>query len=67
MKLPKPKFKIGDKVIVDNFDNAVIKRAGVFRKNEKIFVAYELDEGILLGFWAEENRLKLKKDELSKN
>lgn len=61
MKLPKPKYKKGDKVIVDKFDNAVIDKVGIFKKNGRIYVAYQLNKNILSGFWAEENRLELRK------
>lgn len=58
MKLPKPKFKVGDKVSVDQgFDTATIAKVGAFRKHGKIFVAYQLKDCILPGFWVKESRV----------
>jgi len=59
MEIPKPKFKVGTKVIVDDFDNAVISKVGVFKKNGKISINYQLRGNILPGFWAKEERIKL--------
>jgi len=64
MKIPKPKYKIGDKVRVDNFDNATIAEVGAFRRRsnpKEIYISYKLKDNILSGFWAEEKRLKYKK------
>jgi hypothetical protein len=62
MKLPKPKYKIGDKVRVDDFDNATIAKVGIFRRKSdgKIYVAYQLKDNLLSGFWAEEDRIKIR-------
>ena len=56
--LPKPKYSVGDKVVVDKFDDATIDKVGIFKKNNRIYVAYRLTDNILPGFWAEENRIK---------
>ena len=58
MKVPKPKFKKGDKVRVDNFDDATILKVGAFKKNGIIKIHYQLTDNILPGFWAEESRVK---------
>ena len=58
MKIPKPKFKKGDKVRVDNFDDATIARVGAFKKHGKVKIHYQLEDNILPGFWVEESRLK---------
>lgn len=54
----KPKFKVGDRVVVDKFEDAKIAKVGAFRKNGRKFIAYQLTENILPGFWAEEDRIK---------
>jgi len=60
MKYPKPKFKKGDKVRVDEFDDATIAAAGLFKNKitGKIFWNYQLTNNILPGFWAAESRIK---------
>ena len=58
MKIPKPKFKKGDKVRVDDFDNATITKVGAFKKNNKVKIHYQLKDNILPGFWVEESRVK---------
>ena len=62
MKYPKPKFKVGDKVVVDGFDNATIAGTGLFKKKStgEIYVSYKLKDNILPGFWAAEDRIKLR-------
>lgn len=57
MKYPKPKFKKGDEVVVDNGVKAKILDAGLFRKNGKISWSYQLTSP-LYGYWANEDRLK---------
>ena len=58
--MTKPKFKVGQGVVVDNFDNGKIADCKQFRKNGKIFFAYKIVENILPGFWVEELRLQEK-------
>jgi hypothetical protein len=61
MKIPKPKFKIGDRVEVDKFDKATIAEVGAFRRKsnpKEIYISYKLKDNILAGFWANESRLK---------
>ena len=63
MRYPKPKFKIGDKVEVDGFDEALIVKRGLFRKlgqgkDVVVYWSYQLSGNILPGFWAEEKRIK---------
>lgn len=60
MKYPKPKYKIKDKIIVDNCETATIKDAELFRKNRKISWSYQITDTILSGFWVDEDRIKLK-------
>jgi hypothetical protein len=58
--LPKPKFKVGDKVIIDDLDTGTIAKCGFFQKDDGIYVYYKLTENFLPGFWAQEDRLKIK-------
>lgn len=60
IKYSAPKFKIGDKIIVDDFEKATISERGLFKKNGKTEWSYKLKDNILSGFWANEKRIKLR-------
>ena len=62
MKYPKAKYNIGDKVVVDEFEDATIAKRGLFKKKStgEISWNYQLKDNLLPGFWAEENRIKIK-------
>ena len=60
MKYPKPKFNIGDRVEVDDFEKATIGARGLYKRksNSEVYWNYQLKDNILPGFWAEEKRIK---------
>ena len=58
IKIPTPKFKVGDKIIVDGFEDATVAEVGAFKKNDKVTISYKLKDNVLPGFWAEEGRIK---------
>jgi hypothetical protein len=59
---PEPKFKVNDRVVVDGFENATIARRGLFKngRTKQIYWNYQLKDNMLPGFWAAEDRIKLR-------
>lgn len=59
MKYPAPKFKVGDRLTVDDWMTVKVAKAQLIKKAGKVFWNYQLtNTGLFDGFWAEESRLK---------